>query len=128
MTAHTPQKVHELFLDAFNRADVDALAALYEQKGYWSRRLGRLSDAMRSERPIGGFFQVAVAWNYKLEPCSIPAMDWHYFMRRGFSIETEPRFPGSAPRSCVGKPTARGCSFWMSRERLRIPACNHHLS
>jgi uncharacterized protein (TIGR02246 family) len=30
MTARTPQEVHELFLDAFNRADVDALAALYE--------------------------------------------------------------------------------------------------
>jgi uncharacterized protein (TIGR02246 family) len=33
MTAHTPQEVHELFLDAFNRADLDALAALYEANG-----------------------------------------------------------------------------------------------
>ena len=30
MTAHTPQEIHKLFLDAFNRADLDALAALYE--------------------------------------------------------------------------------------------------
>ena len=30
MTPRTPQEIHELFLDAFNRADLDALAALYE--------------------------------------------------------------------------------------------------
>jgi len=50
MTAHTPQEVHELFLDAFNRADVDALAALYEAKGVLVTRtetaVGR--DAIRA--------------------------------------------------------------------------------
>ena len=30
MPAHTPQEIHVLFLDAFNRADVEALVALYE--------------------------------------------------------------------------------------------------
>lgn len=30
MSANTPEEVHTLFLDAFNRADLDALVALYE--------------------------------------------------------------------------------------------------
>ena len=30
MQARTPDEVHKLFVDAFNRADLDALAALYE--------------------------------------------------------------------------------------------------
>jgi uncharacterized protein (TIGR02246 family) len=33
MTAHTPQQIHELFVDAFNRADLNRLAALYEANG-----------------------------------------------------------------------------------------------
>jgi uncharacterized protein (TIGR02246 family) len=30
MPNHKPSQIHALFLDAFNRADIDALAALYE--------------------------------------------------------------------------------------------------
>jgi ketosteroid isomerase-like protein len=30
MPAHTPSEVHVVFLDAFNRGDVEALVALYE--------------------------------------------------------------------------------------------------
>ncbi len=30
MSANTPEEIHVLFLDAFNRADVEALVALYE--------------------------------------------------------------------------------------------------
>lgn len=30
MNAHNPAEVHELFLDAFNRGDVEAIVALYE--------------------------------------------------------------------------------------------------
>lgn len=30
MPANTPEEIHVLFLDAFNRADVEALVALYE--------------------------------------------------------------------------------------------------
>jgi uncharacterized protein (TIGR02246 family) len=30
VSANTPEEVHKLFLDAFNRADVEALVALYE--------------------------------------------------------------------------------------------------
>lgn len=30
MSARSPQEIHTLFLDAFNRADVEALLALYE--------------------------------------------------------------------------------------------------
>ena len=33
MIAHTPQQIHELFVDAFNRADLNGLAALYETNG-----------------------------------------------------------------------------------------------
>ena len=50
MTAHSPKEVHELFLDAFNRADLDALAALYEANGLLVTRsetaIGR--DAIRA--------------------------------------------------------------------------------
>jgi uncharacterized protein (TIGR02246 family) len=30
MPAHTPSEIHTLFLDAFNRGDVEALVSLYE--------------------------------------------------------------------------------------------------
>jgi len=40
MSARTPSKIHALFLDAFNRGDVEALVALYEPKAVLVTRDG----------------------------------------------------------------------------------------
>jgi uncharacterized protein (TIGR02246 family) len=40
MSARSPQQIHTLFLDAFNRADVDSLVALYEPDAVLATRSG----------------------------------------------------------------------------------------
>ena len=50
MDAHSPRDIHALFLDAFNRAEVEALVALYEPDAVLVTRseLAKGHDAIRA--------------------------------------------------------------------------------
>lgn len=58
MPAHKPQDIHAIFLDAFNRVDIEALVALYEPNAILVTRSGNAAghDAIRAayQRILGG--------------------------------------------------------------------------
>ncbi len=63
MPAHTPSEIHTLFLDAFNRGDVEALVALYEPGATLVTRDGTVvgHDAIR------GTYKTMIAGNARME-------------------------------------------------------------
>jgi uncharacterized protein (TIGR02246 family) len=58
MSAHAPSEIHALFLDAFNRGDVEALVALYEPAAVLITRAGNAvgHEAIREayQRTVAG--------------------------------------------------------------------------
>ena len=120
MAAHKPQEIHALFRDAFNRRDVDALVALYEDgavlatgSGNW---VGRESIGEAYQRLLAGGGRMELETLAVLESgdgLAVLHASWTYHrsenVRRGLSTEVvrrqsdgtwlfvidEPRTPGN---------------------------------
>ena len=52
MTANKPEDLHPLFAEAFNRADLEGIMALYEKGARFVERSGRLATGVREIREI----------------------------------------------------------------------------
>ena len=120
MAAHKPQEIHALFLDAFNRRDIDALVALYEDGAVLAsgsgNSVGRESIGEAYQRLLAGGGRMELETRAVLESgdgLAVLHASWTYHrsenVRRGLSTEVvrrqsdgswlfvidEPRTPGN---------------------------------
>jgi uncharacterized protein (TIGR02246 family) len=113
--ANTPEEVHVLFLDAFNRADIDALIALYEPGATLVTGSGRAvgGDAIRAayEHILAGGPRMELETRAVIESAEGLAVlhaRWTYFRGkdavRGLSTEVVRRQPDGSWLFVIDEP------------------------
>ena len=115
MPATKPQDIHTLFLDAFNRGDVDALVALYEPDALLVTGNGSAlgHDAIRKayQHILGNGARMELTTQTALESAEGLAMlhaSWIYHRdgvaRSGLSTEVVRRQPDGSWRLAIDEP------------------------
>ena len=109
MGARTPDQLHGLFLDAFNRSDVEAIIALYEptaclvpQPGQTTHGREAIREALQQFLALNGRMTMTTAYSILAEDLALlrgqwsvtgTGPDWKPVSMEGHSLEVARRQP-----------------------------------